>query len=524
MGTRGTTTRPSSRVAALAAALAAVLAAVLALAGCGPSSGSGDGDPATLAPPGALLYGDVAIRPEGGQEEALRKLTGRFLGVADPGKKVEDLIDDALKESDSKLTYSDDVEPWLGDRIGGFLSSIQGETAHGAVVIATTDEDAALEAVEKETKGTERSYDGVDYRVDDDGTASGVVEGFLVIGTERGFKSAVDASKDDSLAESKRYADAIRRLPRERLAALYLDSAAFLSAAVASERGGLEGAVVRRILGGDRVEPITTSFRAEPDALVADSAVPRGLGPLASPFLGEQTPLVSRLPLDSWLALGQPKLGAVIDRLLDSFEGVPGFDRRAIKGAVREEVGLDLDRDVLDWMGDLGLFAQGTSMGTLGGAAVIESSDPARSRATLRKLGEIIRREGGRVTPLTVRGAGEGFTLRVPGVPEPIHFGQQEEHVVVAYGSAAAADAVAADDRLADEPDFKEASESLGDGFGVSNYVTVPPIIALARSLGADSSRDYAKAEPYLERLKHVVSGTRSEGDTVYSRTRIQLR
>ena len=48
-----------------------------------------------------------------------------------------------------------------------------------------------------------RSYKGVDYRFDrNESTAAGVFDHSVVVGTEPGFKSAVDASKGDSLADS----------------------------------------------------------------------------------------------------------------------------------------------------------------------------------------------------------------------------------------------------------------------------------------------------------------------------------
>ena len=89
------------------------------------------------------------------------------------------------------------------------------------VVIAAKDTEKAQEAIDKGVKSdggkvTQRSYSGVDYQVDDEGVAAGIVGDFFTVGTEAEFKRTVKAQDGDSLAEEKRYESAIDGLEDDR--------------------------------------------------------------------------------------------------------------------------------------------------------------------------------------------------------------------------------------------------------------------------------------------------------------------
>lgn len=91
----------------------------------------------------------------------------------------------------------------------------------------TGDQEAAVASIaERFGAGADPAYEGVDYRV---GTtnqiAAGIVEGFLVVGSDGGLRAAVDAASGESLLDSDRYEAAVDGLPSERLAALYADTA-----------------------------------------------------------------------------------------------------------------------------------------------------------------------------------------------------------------------------------------------------------------------------------------------------------
>ena len=521
-----------SRVIDRRGALAGVaLGLLLAAAGCGSSSGSGDADPAELAPASAPIYAEATIDPTGEQETAVRSIIERFPGGAESGGTVEGLLERGFEASDTKLSFAGDVRPWLGGRVGGFVTGATENDGDGAVAIATTNDEAARDALEKELAGEaeERSYEGSDYlfRGDED-TAAGIVEGFLVIGTEAGFRAAVDAAGGESLVDSDRFTTAIDRLSSDRLAALYLDIARVLEiASLDEELSGPEGEVTKRILELAGDAPLAVTLSAESDAIVLDSATTGRPGIFASPALGfgEGTELLAELPGDSWFAIGAPELGETASAVLDSLGSVPGLDRESLAAALKAQTGLDLDRDVLGWIGDFAVFARGTDRQSISGGVVLETTDDAASRRALEALEQLVRKEDpGSVVRTSVGGADDGFALEDPSLPEPINVVQGGDRVVIGYGDEATEAALDPESTLEEEPDFQAATEGLGEGYVASGFVAVEPILALAESFGADSDPEYAQARPILEQFAHLIAGSRQDGETVLSRSRVQLK
>jgi hypothetical protein len=89
---------------------------VLAVAFAPACGGSPDpGNPVEAVPAGAFVYWEATVRPEGAAGESARALLRRLLGEDDPGRAIDDLLED----DGSGATFSEDVEPWLGERIGG---------------------------------------------------------------------------------------------------------------------------------------------------------------------------------------------------------------------------------------------------------------------------------------------------------------------------------------------------------------------------------------------------------------------
>ena len=85
------------------------------------------------------------------------------------------------------------------------------------------------------------------------------------------------------------------------------------------------------------------------------------------------------------------------------------------------ETGLDLEEDVLSWMGDAGLFVRGTNMQEVGGGLVVESSDPAKT-STLLETAQRMLVEGGLQPQPASEGDLEGFSMQAPGMPAPVYF------------------------------------------------------------------------------------------------------
>ena len=470
------------------------------------------------------MYAEVTLDPEGSQEQAVRDIAKRFPG----GENLEEQIERGLAEGlrEEGLDYAKDVKPWLGDEAVFFAADVREDDADAAAVIATEDEDATLEAFKKVGEGDarERAYEGTDYLLDDE-TAYGVVDGHAVIGTEGGLRAAVDASIEggNTIGDSDRVRESFDRLPDDRLAAAYFDGRKLLSAA--GPAGAVFGGLARAFQ-----EPYVFGLSAESDAVVVDSTLPRSLTALALPlFLGSGTDAIGELPADSWFAVGQPELGRSLQavlRLVSGAVAVGGQDE--LEEQLRAETGLDLNEDILAWMGDLGAFASGTSLAELRAGAVIETKEPATSRRTLTALGKLARREadpGTRVRRLSLPGGGDaGFSIESTELPEPVHVVQRGRRVAVGFGDDSAQQLLEPKETLGEDRDFEGAAERLGDGYAVGNYLELAPILELVENEGEGTDPDYQEAKPYIEPFSGLVAGTKKEGDVVLSRTRVELR
>ena len=76
--------------------------------------------------------------------------------------------------------------------------------------------------------------------------------------------------------------------------------------------------------------------------------------------------------------------------------GITGVGVNALLGQFQKQTGLDLRKDVLGWMGDAGVFVGGTTSADLGGALVIKTTDPAKTKRTMAVLERFARQQSAR--------------------------------------------------------------------------------------------------------------------------------
>ncbi|MEA2424787.1 MAG: hypothetical protein QOH13_1197 [Thermoleophilaceae bacterium] len=511
----------------VAPVIAACVVALLA-AGCGGSSSGSGSDTAKLAPDSSFLYAEAALDPAGAQQAGMRSILGDLPGSGPPEQRLNNLLEQASKsDKSSKVDYLKDVKPWLGDKAAVFVAGSSqlsaGAKTPWAVVIATTDEAAARDTIAKDTGSNARkqTYHGTDYLIDTSNgdTAQGVVDGFLVVGSDAGMKAAIDASKGQSLSASDRYKEAIKDANSDRVALVYEDLSGILQAVAGASGGSLGPAapLLGRMFGG---KPVVATISAEQQALVIDgSLVPSGaLGSL----LGSSTPLVGDAPADSWLAAGKADFGQSLKSLLGLVGGAFGGEQ-ALANKVRSATGLDIDKDLLGWMGDAAFFVDGDSKATIGGGALIQSKDPAASKAALTKLAALVAKQGGgaQVSAATV-GSGTGYKIVQSSAPRGVFLLQAGDKVALTYGEEAAKAALAGGG-LSGAPGFTKAAGALGAPYLPSLYISAPPILSLVESLGAGGA-GYAKAKPYLTILDYWIAGSAKDGSTVKSRSRIGFK
>ena len=512
-------------------AVLTLLSTCLLIAGCGGSSSSGGDDPASLVPANAPLYFEATVRPEGELRDEALDAAGKILGTGDPQKRIDELVQQAFAESEDsgqKLDYDRDIKPWLGEKAGVWgASSKEGEEEEKAVaILSATDTDKAQETFdrlseESDKKFTDRSYKDVDYQVNGEGDAVGIVEDFAVFGTEAEFKRTIDAADDKSLAEDDKYKDAIDELEEDRLAHFYVDTKSLVDQALAQDPATRQQA--EQFLQGfelDKLGPITGAFLADGDRLAID-AVTTGSGSDYFKKFGAltgtgSTPLLGELPGDSWAALGAPKLGETARTLYQQFAGALGG--AAIAQQLRSELGLDLEQDVFSWIGDVAFFVRGTSQNEIDGGAVIEVLDEAKAKAAFGKIVGVLQSRGGAsAKPVRIEGADTAFELSSSGSPEKVVAALGGDRVVIGYGERAAADAFAPGEKLADSPAFAEAKSLLGDDIEPGFVLSMPAVVTLAQSMSG-SDPDFAKAKPYLDAFSVIASGGKLDDDRAESR------
>lgn len=496
--------------------LALLVVPVAFAAGCGDTGEAASGA-SELVPAGSVMYGEANLEPKGDQKQAIDSILSKFPGGGGAGDKLKELIEKGLRESDAPISFKKDIEPWLGDEAAFFVGRIapSGQAKASAALVATTDEDKARDALEKSAEGklTKHDYKDVEYLTDDSDQAGAVFDGFVVLGTEDGVKAAIDTSKGgEKLSDDDSYEKALDDAADDRLGFFYLNSPEFVRAL--REVGTQVPGSFEKFFK----EPVAVTIDADDDGVVAEGKVPPNLAKSFA-FFGEASDVLDDVPGDSWLALGQKDLGKLVDFYADVLAGVAG-GRDAVDGQFKAATGLDLRQDVLSWMGDFAIFMRGTSLATLDGALVVQTSDEAASKRFLAAIARAARTQSDSGTEIQPRSG--GFTVRTGDVPKPIHAFVQYGKVVFAYGDAAARDAVSSGDRLADSPDFTAVKDSLGD-YDVSFVVLVKPILDLVDTVAGDDA-DWQDAKPYLEPLSALVAGTSGSGDDVKSAFKLVVK
>jgi hypothetical protein len=495
--------------------ITALLSAIAVAAGCG-NGGSSASGAASLAPAGAVVYGEATLDPSDDQQAAIDALIDKFPGEGSAGERIRGLLEKAFSESDTGLSYAKDIEPWLGDRAGFFVASLTpGADPSAALLVATDDEDKAGDAIEKAAKandGKASSYKGHDYYTISGG-AAGVVDGWVVLGSESGFKAAVDTAEGGAqIEDDDAYTKALDDAPEERLGFVYFNTPAFVKQLQKTAGGASLGP-----FAGLFKDPVLATFNATEQGVRLEATLPESLTS-AFPILGDSGGRAADLPADSWLAIAQPDLGKTISYFVDAFGGLVG-GRDMLAQQLKAATGLDLDKDVISWMGDWSLFVRGESVAELNGALVVETSDEAASARFIDAVARLARKSNAHVTDTD-----GGVTLSSPDVPEPIHLFQRDGKVVLAYGDSAAADALDPGETLGDTQAYKDAEEALGGDYDLSFYLGFEPILALVDSTGAGDDEGWQKVKPYLEPLGALVVGAKKDGDKVRTAFGVTVR
>ena len=497
--------------------LLAAIAAVAAIAGCG--GGSSSPSPATVAPPGSPLYVEAVVRPKGELQSNAEALSKNVAGIADPGAAIVSKLEAALAEHGEKVSYAKDIEPWLGEKAGIFFEHYDGANFSGlGAVVQSTDTGASEEFVEKlagssKTPVRSASYKGVDYKVDSsNGTSIGVVGDFLVFGQEeQAFKDAVNASQGESLADAGRYSSAIAAEPSESLVSVYADVGSLIKQGGSSVSE--QDLQVLKSLGLDLGDATAVaSVVPSSDHLEVDLST-NAAG--AGSSTGSAASLLGSLPSGSLAAFAASGFGAQLKKAIDGLDasGIPpSLPPHQLK-ATMAQAGIDLDK-IAGSIEDAGVFAEGASRSSLGGALVLSTKSSGEAGETVAKVGLLLRSAG---TPgvTAVTGKASGFSVHSPELgSKPLVVATEGDRIAIGYGLPATLRGLSPESgqTLSGAPGYKEAVAALG-GTPISGFVDGPAALRLAESLVPPSEQGFQEAKPYLAKIAYVAVGRGSSGE-----------
>ena len=518
-------TKPSS-VLVLLVALAT--AAVIAGCGGGSSSGSGGGEPASLAPKDAPVFVEANLAPDSGESEALNELANTVLGIENVGEYItEELEKSALGEGE-KFNFEEEVEPWLGEKVGISLNEFDGNNLTGTTLtLEITNSGEAEEFVEKRIQegneeAEEGEFEGDKYYVTEGGeSVIGVIGDYFALAETKALYEemvTIDKEGKGGLAESSKFTEAMSAAEGEGLAHVYVDIGGLIEKAGSKIPPESEAAF--DLIG---IEPRDATLVPHSEQVELDLSTNVTK---AGTQIGDASALLESLPATAVAGFATPEFGKSLGESLKELDknGIPGqVEPGQLKPAL-EASGIDLE-SIAASLGDLGGFIEGSSAGNLGGAIAIETKNASEATNTVSNLGLLLQAAG---TPGVTALSGNltGFSVRSAELGEqPLIVGAAEEKIVIAYGTKAAAQALRSQKKtLGSTPDFKAAKSALGST-PIGLFVDGAPALKLVKAMISPAEQaEFAQAEPFVEKIAYIGSGEEAKGSTTTARVIIGLQ
>jgi Protein of unknown function (DUF3352) len=570
--------RSTRRPLPLTLALAVTLAAIaLAAAGCGSSPSGTSIDPASAVPASAAVYAGAVVRPEGSLQRAARTSGRALTHQADPYLR---LLGALQTPGAPAPDFKRDVAPWLGPRAGVFLSAGgkgDGEAAvarlltlveqgllgkssmsgsfpfaagsvAGALVLDTRDTAKArsfVQSLAKHAGAQMGSYRGISYQVAN-GIAFAIVSRLVVIGTESAVRSVIDTTHGGglSLAHSPGYAKLQGSAPPGALAHLYANPGAFSEADKGAQAPG--AASLLSLLAGQRLldvslVPAGSSLAVDVDAAAVTPGASSGSGGL---FAGsaEAAQALGELPSESWLAVGIGDVGKTLSSNTQALQGLSSLGSLLSgSGTEASAAGLNVKglldgllaplralgsgsaqsrHDLTSWIGSAGLFASGSGLLELKGGVVLDSNDPALSRAAVGKLAALLRKGGGSVQKTSIPGTDAAIAARLTGLPVVLDIADGRDasghaKFVIGIGEQSVEAALSPTATMSGSAALGTSAAALGQSIQPSLIVEFPTLLGLLEGIGLSEDPTVSPFVPYLRSLTTLSGGGKSLGNGV---------
>jgi hypothetical protein len=532
----------------------ALLAAGTALAGCG-SSGT-NGDPATLTPVSAPLYATVAIKPSGGANGDASSAAKKLTHLAEPYGSLAQAL---LSSKGSHLEFKRDIGPWVGEKAGVFITSLDtgklpqsatsaqallegglssigaslgvgtfgSQGAQGAIVLDTSDVSAARSFLAKrasEQQAHATSYRGVSYQVSSDGAAEGIVKNFAVVGSESGLKSVIDTSLGSAAITT---APGYARPPANAIASAYVQPEALVKAVHGSGTMTSQGvSLLDQLFAGSQSASLSVTPTANSISLQGEIHSANGSTPL---FGQEGAKALGELPSGAWLAAGVGNVGANLPRAFALLRGVASLGTSTVLASLGgpsieklfkalDSPSAKLQQDFGSWASSGGMFVSGTGLFNLEAALVIASTNPAASRAAVGKLANLMRGAGAVVAAASIPGTDAAVSVKLQGFPAVIFIANGQNKFVLGLGQASVQGALTPSSTLATSSAYSTATSTLGNGIEPSLIVEFPTLLGFLEGVGLTQSPGVSNLVPYFKSLGTLTAGAASQGGVVHFR------
>jgi Protein of unknown function (DUF3352) len=270
----------------------------------------------------------------------------------------------------------------------------------------------------------DETYNGSDiYKINLDSTASTFYG--LLIGKEAvlssnkdSLKAVVDAYKDGSksISSNAQYTAALAKLPADRSMTIYLDGAKFASSAsVAVDEASKDSPMMARSFNSmksmydqlkNQNNVAVISVAAQPNGVQVDIAgnttdLNAALA-AAAPLMSDRS-LVKLIPANVWGFVASANLKGLVTQgliYLDKINyfssfGASNMDSAKIRQQFKDATDLDLDNDILSWMGsEWGLYIQpGADANTpaQGGFVLNVKDNKDKATASIQKINQALK-------------------------------------------------------------------------------------------------------------------------------------
>lgn len=337
--------------------------------------GEGDGQPAGALPSSAVAYARIDIDPSAGQKIQALRLANRFpgfgeaTGITDPevdlrARLFQELRTDAPGLAD--FDFAEDVEPWLGSRIGIAVLAPEGDDAQPgfAVAVQVTDQGAAEDGIARLTAAGGESAGG-------ESAGYAFAGGYAVFAeTQELADRYVAAAEESSLADDEEFQADMTALGDEGVASAWTSSDAYELFSDAAGTGMGEGAGSIGSAVGTTGLPFASGSAAYAlrfdDRFVEIAMVGSG-GELAVAGGAGESP-ITRLPESTLFAMSVANGGEYVRQSWEQLRSVAEETGQNVEREIKQfekQTGLALPDDLATLFGDHLTIAVDSDLGNL---------------------------------------------------------------------------------------------------------------------------------------------------------------